>query len=248
MKGELLVLGSFGAYPEAENGTAGYLLTAGTFRLLLDAGSGVLRELLRVYRYEDLSACLLSHYHFDHVADLGPLLYAQQLLRERKPLPPFPVYLPREPEGASLPYVGIPGTEVHLYGEGEVREIGPWRVRFRRTQHSVPTFAIRLELDDLHVVYTADAAYAEDLVAFARGAALLLAEAFFYAGEEDRASSRGHMTSRQAGRLAREAGVRTLVLTHLPHEGIPTLLVEEAKAEFPGEVLLASPGLRILLA
>lgn len=248
MKGELLVLGSFGAYPEAGNGTAGYLLTAGSFRLLLDAGSGVLRELLQTHRYEDVSACILSHYHFDHAADLGPLLYAQQLLRERKSLPPFAAYVPREPEGAASPYVGISGTEAHLYAEDEVLTIGPWRVRFRRTQHSVPAFAVRLELDDLHVVYTADAAYADDLAAFAHGASLLLADAFFYAGEEDKASARGHMTSRQAGRLAREAGVRTLVLTHLPHEGIPVLLVEEAKAEFPGEVLLASPGLRIPLS
>ncbi|MEJ5944882.1 ribonuclease Z [Pseudokineococcus basanitobsidens] len=48
----------------------------------------------------------------------------------------------------------------------------------------------------------------------AAGADLLLCEATFADAEEGLAEPYGHLTARQAGRLAREAGARRLVLTH----------------------------------
>ncbi len=48
----------------------------------------------------------------------------------------------------------------------------------------------------------------------ARGADLLVCESTFLDAEADLASAYGHLTARQAAGLAREAGVRRLVLTH----------------------------------
>ena len=51
-------------------------------------------------------------------------------------------------------------------------------------------------------------------VELARGVDLLVCESTFLDGEEHLARAWGHMTARQAGALAAEAGARRLVLTH----------------------------------
>ena len=47
------------------------------------------------------------------------------------------------------------------------------------------------------------------------------------------------MTGGEAATVAEEAGVDTLILTHLPHYGDVEKMVEEAKEFFKGEIILA---------
>lgn len=70
---KLTVLGCLGAYPYEGQGTSSYLLQADGFNLLLDAGSSTLVELEKELDPLDLDAVILSHYHRDHIADLGVL-------------------------------------------------------------------------------------------------------------------------------------------------------------------------------
>lgn len=76
---KLTVLGCLGAYPYKGEGTSSYLLESEGFHLLIDAGS---TTLVRLENYLDplkLDAVILSHYHHDHIADLGVLQYYRQL-------------------------------------------------------------------------------------------------------------------------------------------------------------------------
>ena len=96
------------------------------------------------------------------------------------------------------------------------------------------------------VVYSGDTRPVATLVEAARGADLLVHEATFIDEEKDRAVETGHSTAREAGRVAREAGVRQLVLTHISPRytrDAPELLAE-AKEEFP-EVVVARDGLEL---
>jgi ribonuclease Z len=102
----------------------------------------------------------------------------------------------------------------------------------------------------LSIVYTGDTSQpCRGVVELARGASLLIHDATFDSSMEDEARERGHSTARLAAAAARDAGVKSLVLTHISarYEGRRArLLLEEAAAVFP-YVILAWDGLRLRL-
>ena len=94
------------------------------------------------------------------------------------------------------------------------------------------------------VVLTGDTRPAEGTVQAARGADVLIHDATFGDEEQERAAETMHATAREAGRVARAAGVRRLVLTHLStrYDRDPGPLVRQAREEH-GDVIVAYDGL-----
>jgi ribonuclease Z len=78
-----------------------------------------------------------------------------------------------------------------------------------------------------------------------RGADLLVHESTFGDGEADRAVETTHSTAREAGRMAAEAGVERLVLTHLStrYDADPSPLLAQAAEEYRGPIEVARDGL-----
>lgn len=74
------------------------------------------------------------------------------------------------------------------------------------------------------------------IIDLSRDADTLYCEAYFIEADRDRAHQRHHLTASLAGRIAREAGVRELVVTHFSprYHGLDTSPEEEAMREFKG--------------
>ena len=87
------------------------------------------------------------------------------------------------------------------------------------------------------LVFSGDTRPCRGLFQASVGADVLVHEATFLEEEADRAAETGHTTALQAGRLAREAGVRLLALTHISTRHPGREILAEARSEFPAAVL-----------
>lgn len=96
------------------------------------------------------------------------------------------------------------------------------------------------------LVYSGDTRPCKATREAADGADLLVHEATFTREEIDRARETRHSTAGEAGRVAADAGVRRLVLTHFSarYSELPRLMVAEAKKEF-SRVTAAEDGTEI---
>lgn len=261
----LTVLGRSGPYPEAGGACSGYLVTAGGTRVLVDCGNGITGNLLQRCSLAELDAIVLSHLHPDHVSDLYVMRHGfhYQLMTGVRTKGPIPVYAPREPAGefARLAYPdsldvrgywleagtftvdpgtagdgvtgGAGGSDSHLI-------IGDLRFTFAPTRHAIPCFAMAIEAGGRRLVYSADTGLSPEVEELARGAHLFLCEANMVKGQEEAAARVGHLTGEQAARMAADAGVERLVLTHLLPDTPPQRVYEEARAVFPGSLDLAT--------
>jgi len=238
---KVTVIGCWGGYPAAEGATSAYLIEKDNFSLLVDAGSGALSQLQKYISIEALDAVLVSHYHHDHIADIGVLQYAKLVhyyVTGNDTV--LPIYGHKEDEDgfSSLSHTYTEGV---AYDPEASLEIGPFSITFFRTEHPVPCFGMRITDSETVIVYTADTSYMNLWSDFARNADLLITDCNYYAGQDG--SKAGHMTSREGAIIAQEANAKTLILSHLPQFGDIKELAEEAKADFDGNIYLAHAGL-----
>ena len=87
------------------------------------------------------------------------------------------------------------------------------------------------------LVLTGDTRPAPDVLEAAQGADILVHDGTFGEEEAGRAEETAHATAREAAELARAAGVRMLVLTHLSNRYFGPEIAREARAVFPETVV-----------
>ena len=111
----LHLLGVNGPFPESFGATSGYLLEAGGSLLQFDLGSGVLGELTALTAPESLTALFVSHWHFDHTADVPVLMYRLQAMDRV-----LPVYGPSHPDAELFHLVSsVPCFDFHVVAPGD---------------------------------------------------------------------------------------------------------------------------------
>ena len=239
---KITMIGKWGGYPEEHSATSSFLLEQDDFRLLVDCGSGVLSKIQQYTSPAELNGVILSHYHHDHVADVGVLQYytliQTQLGNRRDPLH-FYGHTRDQKQFEALNFGNY--TVAREIAEGQLQKLGPFEVDFLPTIHPVYCLAIRLKANGKTLVYSADTEWNEALIQFSKDADVLICEASLYNQQKGKVS--GHLTAGEVGELANLAHVKKVILTHLPHYGKHEQLVIEAKEKYEGEVLLAEAGL-----
>lgn len=83
------------------------------------------------------------------------------------------------------------------------------------------------------LVHVGDTGSTADILEHARGADALVIEATYLEKEREMAKEFAHLTARQAAELAREAGVKQLLLTHVSRRYRESDVLAEAQAVFP---------------
>lgn len=223
---KLTILGNNGPYPAPGGACSGYLLESdsGNTAILIDCGTGVLQNLMRLDALDRLDAVVLSHLHYDHMSDLLPMQYAIQF----HPRPhPLPVYAPETPEQVRA----ILDAPCYDLWPCKDTVIGEMKLSFNPARHPVETNAIAVNCDGARFVFTGDSNTDPLLELFCEGADLLLADAGLSA--EDWKPTAPHYSAALCGQLAKDAHAKRLVLTHFNPKYDPEALLREARDIFP---------------
>lgn len=246
----LTVLGKSPAWTDAGGACSSYLVTDGATSIVLDCGNGAFGKLRAQIDYRDVDAVVITHLHGDHLLDLVPFAYALTLGPGSDQRTGKPRLL--APGGAEAFFRRLTGTwedadliddafAIEEYEPGCSARLGEVAMRTHAVPHIGPTHAIELiSPAGARLVFGADGRYSDELIAAASGATLLMAEATL---PDPDPTQDFHMSAEEAGRLAREAGVGRLVLTHISDELDLDRSLSRARDAFRGgEVEVASEG------
>ncbi|TLW93869.1 MBL fold metallo-hydrolase [Saccharomonospora piscinae] len=245
--GELTVLGSSGAWPEAGRACSGFLFRDGGTRIVLDLGYGTVSRLLEHCPDGAVDAVVITHEHPDHCADLSALARVRHYRAAGEPR--VPLYCPpgvldvltaAEPTidpSAVFDVCPLDGRATWRIGERIADRIDALAVP---VPHHVPAVGVRLHGPSATVAYTGDTGPSDVLTELGAGADLFVAEATLTDPEAPPARL---LTAEQAAGAARAAGASRLLLTHFWPGADRADAVRRARAVFGGPVLAAHEGL-----
>lgn len=249
----VIPLGSGGWMPNRYRQTMCFAMSINSYLFIFDLGTGVSRFHSNIgqdlIKNHDRIIVLISHYHFDHIVGLqylpkfffnkkviigapGKSLYnlsAKQRLSKVCSPPYFSTLLKDFP--MDLKIVDI---------EPGVFEIEQVKIEAKLLKHSDPTLGYRVG----NVTYIADTAYApKRYLDICKNSSVLLHEAMFdFDGfqEVQKIMEIDHSHGNQVAELAKDAGVKKLILTHLNpsySRGRLNKMLIDAKTTFPNTEL-----------
>ncbi|CCQ33207.1 beta-lactamase domain protein [Halorhabdus tiamatea SARL4B] len=167
------------------------------------------------------------------------------------------------------PTDGISGIETKRVTDGFSRQMDGWEITALPVDHSIETYAYRFEEDETgeSFVFSGDTQKIQSLADFAADADILVQDSNTAPVDEDQVPSdtqfvwpqyaagdegldestltANHCDATDAGEIAQDAGVQTLVLTHLmPYRDLDAMQ-RDAESVFDGDVIVAEDGLRL---
>lgn len=245
--------GTSGAIPSPARDNTALAFYSGEEAVLVDCSGSPYQKILKAGLDPMKVSCLIvTHRHVDHVYGIPSLAHNMGLAGRNATLhihalgetmPSLRGFMQLFPLEEKMPYRielhEIPAKEGH-----EVLRAKGLRIRSTPVKHGAPNIGLRVEFDTGSergaVVYSSDTSPCPSLLALARGADILIHEATFLHSDAQRAAEDGHTTGYQAGEVARQAGVKRLILCHFSADLQDRLeeLRQEALRAYAGPVEL----------
>lgn len=229
---KLTILGSGSFIPTAKRNCSGYLLDVGEETVLLDGGSGTLRQIFRAeHSVLEIRRVFYSHFHLDHIADFLPLLFTRKYSKPQRPTMPLDIYAHR---GFQYYYDNL--TKIfekwviddefppsfYPIEPGEYNFPG-YKLTVYPSNHTPESLMYRFESEEQSLLYTGDVDLCDELITAAWNVDLLLIEC----GNTDENYAAGHMNPGKIRKLMQSAHPKSVILTHIPPE-LENLNLEKA--------------------
>jgi len=210
---KVTILGNNGPYPVAGGACSSYLIESKGTRILADAGSGSLSNLMKIIDPADLDAIILTHLHWDHITDIPILHYYLYISKlNGRDVVPIPLYLPRTPAGVYDTLAGFDMYKIHTLKDMQTIFVKNIEVETAQMTHPVETYALGFSSEGKSIVYSGDTTYNKRLPMFAEGCDLLITDSSFLDSQLKKTSP--HMSALQSAEVASKAGVKRLLLSH----------------------------------
>jgi len=261
----VILLGTGYPRPDASHAGPATAVVIGEKWFLIDAGRGATMRIAGTkLKYENLRGVFITHLHSDHTAGLPDVFITSwQFGRKSAPLQlygpsgikqladsmlqffAYDIHVRRDlvekhpAAGATI------GTRV--VREGVVYEDRDVRVTAFKVDHAPvePAFGYRFDSNGHSIVVSGDTRPNANLIRFAKGADILVQEAYlpehFDKVDSPQVAARlkaYHTSAEEAGEIAKAAGVKTLVLTHLIPAGAEATFAQRAAKTFRGRIIV----------
>jgi ribonuclease Z len=269
---ELILLGTGYPRPDPQHASAATAVIAGDRWFVVDAGRGVVLRIAGTdLKYEQLAGVFLTHLHSDHISGLPDLFQTSwQFGRKTTPLQLYgpagtarlskalldfyaeDIHIRRDLT-EKLPAAGAT-IRTHIVHEGVVYDDGVVKVTAFAVDHRPvePAFGYRFDCGAKSIVITGDTRPSPNVVKYAKGADVLVTEAYlpehFLKVDSPEVAKRlmsYHTSAEEAGDIATAAGVHTLVLTHLIPANAEGTFTERTSAHYRGKLIVAHDLLRV---
>ena len=264
---KVTILGSGAALLDPERGHTSIAVQIREKTYLLDCGTGATRKMIGEY-IDPLSveALFITHLHFDHIADL-PVFVIGSWMSDRQTAPVIygpegtKDFVGHLFEGAAFDadiraraqypqrqanLVAL-RPDIRLMKTGVIFEDDRLKVTAGLVNHMpediCECYGLRLESEGKVVTFSGDTSAVPAMQELAKDADLLIHEATFpEAALEFRAKSGigtySHTSPRELGQIARDAGVKALIATHIGHwDTTNPILRRLAAKHMPPEII-----------
>jgi len=144
-------------------------------------------------------------------------------------------------------------TEIHA---GSIVEGNGWKITVGHAQHAQPyleCLALRLDAPEGALCYSGDTGLSDSIVALAKGCDMLILMNHFFSGTEASAAYRAATGNhRDSAVIAKRAGVKVLVLTHvldqIDQPSVREQIVHEIRQVYDGKVIWGEDLMRLGLS
>lgn len=238
------IIGSGSCVPNLKRNSSGALLEVDEKLILVDCGTGVLHNIPKTgYDYKKIDIICITHLHLDHINDFAALLFAYHndpdcnRLKDLQIIGPigFQNYYKslKKMYGGSIKPKNY---EITIFEAEQFSfDVNDIRIKIYKTYHTKESIGFRFEYEDKILAVSGDTGYHKNIIELCKNASLAVLESSF----PDELSSELHLTPSQAGKIAKKANVKKLILTHLYPIAEKYQLVNQCNKYFSGEVEIA---------
>lgn len=237
MKITITPLGTVSPYSKENMNCPGFLIKYQNYKILLDCGNGIARLLHFPNDLNNLHI-FLTHFHSDHIGDIGALQYASFCHHNLGNISEkIQIYMPDHDfrfNRAAILSNEESFADYHSIQEKQSYQIGDFMISFKDNHsHTIESYMIKLQSQNFKLVYTSDvgATNLNGIINFTKDADLLICESSFL--EVHNSNSKTHMTASRASEIAKLAHVKKLLLTHFWPEENKNSYLKEARKIFP---------------
>lgn len=228
---KLNIIGNRGAFSIKNEGTSCYLIEEENTKICLDFGSSALANVQNKAEISQIDAIVLTHLHFDHIADIFTLSYLLGLKKVNKKLD---IILPNDNSVVYNLLKNIP--EFNLIDIEENREyfVKDLKLEFFEMKHKVVTFGVKVFSQDKVLSYTGDTIQNDNLPKLLNGSNVALCDACVL--DKNYKDGSPHISVLEIAKACKNANVDKMLLTHFTIDDKAELL-KEAKQEFENSIL-----------